>query len=81
MFFYLTRGLVNNINISNMAAIILLQIKKMTLGQVVTNFTGQVVASFARTRAGVCVCYNTIVVYSIHLQKICNCMFILKENV
>ena len=27
-FFYLTRGLVNNINISNMAAIILLQIKK-----------------------------------------------------
>ena len=33
VFFYLTRGLVNNINISNMTAIILLQIKKWRWGR------------------------------------------------
>ena len=33
VFFYLIRGLVNNINISNMAAIILLQIKKWRWGR------------------------------------------------
>ena len=29
----------------------------------------------------VCVCYNTIVVYTIHHRKLCACIFILKENV
>ena len=54
--------------------------KKMTLGQVVTNFTGQVVC-VKRVCVCVPVCYNTIVVYIIHHRKLCTCMFILKENV
>ena len=63
----------------------------MTLGQLVTNFTGQVVHARARARARVCVsvcalvyvctCYKTIVVYTIHHRKLCTRMFILKENV
>ena len=63
-------------------------IKKITVGQVVTNFTGQVVASCAPcARACVCGCvcvcarYKTIVVYTIHHRKLSTCMFILKENV
>ena len=44
--------------------------KKTRLGQVVTNFTGQVVTSCVcvcvRARARVCVCYNTNIVYTIH---------------
>ena len=43
--FYRIHGLVNNINISNMVAVSLLQVKKMTLGQVVPNFTEQVLSS------------------------------------
>ena len=53
---------------------------KMTLGQVVTNFTGQVVCVCVCARAYVYVCYNIIVLYTIHHWKLCTCMFILKEN-
>ena len=49
---------------------------KMTLGQVVRNFTGQVVASCVCVYVCVCVCYNTTVVYTIHHRKLCTCMFI-----
>ena len=54
---------------------------KMTLEQVVTNFTGQVVASCACVcaRARASMCYNTTVVYTIHHRKLCTCMFRLKE--
>ena len=72
-FFYLTRGLVNNINISNMAAIILLQINKWRWGRLSQISRGKLCVC-------VCVCYN-IVVYTIHHRKLCTCMFILKENV
>ena len=73
VFFYLTRGLVDNINISNIAAIILLQIKN-DAGAGCHKFYGA-------SCVFVCVCYNTIVVYTIHHRKLCTCMFILKENV
>ena len=69
--FYLKSGLVNNINILNMAAIFPLQIKKWRwsrLSQIWRGKLSQVVC--------VCVCYNTIVVYTIHHRKLCT-MFIL----
>ena len=68
-----------------MAAIILLQIKN-DAGAGCHEFHG---ASYhklcvrvrARVCVCVCVCYNTKVVYTMYHQKLCTCMFILKENV
>ena len=74
-------------NISNMAAIILLHIKKWRWGklsQISQDKLSQVVRACvrARARARVCVlCYHTIVVYAIHHRKLCTRMFILKEKV
>ena len=53
VFFYRTRGLLNNINISNMAAIILLQIKKNDAGAGCHKFHG---ASCRKLCVCVCVC-------------------------
>ena len=57
--------------------------RTITLGQVVTNFTAQVVTSCVYVvcaRVCVCVCCNTIVVYTIPHRKLCTCVFILNEN-
>ena len=68
-----------------MAAIILLQIKKWRWGRLSQISRGKLshgVCARARARASVCVCVqHRIVVYTIHHQKLCTCMFILKENV
>ena len=73
-FFYLTRGLVNNINISNMAGIILLQTKQWRWGrlsQISRGKFSQVVRVCVCGCAHTRVCYNTIVVYAIHHWKLC----------
>ena len=84
--FYLTRGVIYNTNISNMAAIILLQMKKWHWGRLSQISRGKLsqvlcLCVCVCVRARACVCYNTILVYTIQHRKLCTCMFIFKENV
>ena len=77
VFFYLTRGLVNNINISNMAAVIMLQIKN-DAGAGCHKFHEASCHKFVRVCMRVSKHHSDI---TIHHWKLCTCIFILKENV